>query len=84
MLGQQSDREHEQIVEIDAVGALQLDIQLAPHGRDQRRRSVPRVLLVAIGGQQPVLRQRDLREHLAGGGLSVIGERLLDPPPLLI
>ena len=45
---------------------------------------MPRLLLVAVGGQQPVLRQRDLGEHLGGRGLPVVGERLLDLPALLI
>ena len=75
---------HEQVVEVEAVRALQLDLGLAPHGGDQRRRSVPRVLLVAVGGEQPVLRQRDLGEHLGGRRLPVVGERLLDLPALLV
>ena len=41
-------------------------------------------LLVAVGGEQPVLGERDLGEHLRGRGLSVVGERLLDLPALLI
>ena len=39
-------------------------------------------VLVAVGVEQPVLGERDLVEHLAAGGLSVVGERLLDPAAL--
>ena len=49
MLGQQPDREREQVVEIPRVRAMQLDLQLAPHRGDQRRRTVPGRLLVAVG-----------------------------------
>ena len=84
VLGEQPHRVGEQVVEVPCVGALQLDLGLAPHGGDQRRGGVPRVVLVAVGGQQPVLGERDLGEHLGGGRLPVVGQRLLDLAALLI
>ena len=84
VFGEQPHRVHEQVVEVEAVRPLQLDLGLPPHGGDQRRGGVPRRLLVAVGGEQPVLGQRDLGEHLGGRRLAVVGERLLDLTALLV
>ncbi len=84
VLGQEPHRVREQVIEVPGVRALQLDLGLTPDGGDQWRGGVPGGLLVELGGEEPVLGERDLGEHLGGGGLPVVGERLLDLPALLV
>ena len=78
VLGQQSHRTDQQIVEAERVRAPQLLLRLAPHLSDQRRGRVARRPLVCRRREQPVLGQRDLREHLARGRLAVIIQGGLD------
>ena len=76
MLGQQPHRVHEQIVEVERVRAPQLDLELTPHGRDERAAWASS--LVGVGGEQSVLGQRDLPQQLRGCRLAAVGQRRLD------
>ena len=57
VFGQQPDRVDQQAVEVKRVAALQFDVELAPGRGDDVGGRVTGRLLVAVGGQQPVLGQ---------------------------
>jgi hypothetical protein len=78
VLGQQRDREGEQVVELERVRAPQLLLARAPDGADQPSGRVRRRALEAVGRQQQVLGARDLSEHLGARRLTVIPECALD------